>query len=294
MTRASVVLALLLAVVLACNLVGQSAAASGLLWGIGINIAATGMLAVGCLMAGLVVMPFALAALAWQHVGRTSYRRWGPVVGLLLALLAVLFFPAFGQATDPDYQEMAHDAVRMLKGSRVWVEVDPKVTTGNYDCNRRLISLGTAGNARWLLAHELGHHILGHCAEGFDQEVEANALAVRILQIWGMTEEAAYRMTANHLLGLQNFRKNNPRPGHDYCRELQALMTRYMGKYPPRDPQKVRETCPLAFPQSSLWLAQATCWPQSYTETYYDPRIGRTVLCSVFIDCYGNMTRICS
>jgi len=117
-----------------------------LLWGVGINIAAMGMLAVGCLMAGLVVMPFALAAVAWQHVGRASYRRWGPVVGLLLALLAVLFFPAFGQDA-PDYQEMAHDATRTLKSSRVWVEVDPKVTTGNYDCNRRLISLGIGRNA---------------------------------------------------------------------------------------------------------------------------------------------------
>ena len=63
---------------------------------------------------------------------------------------------------------------------------------------------------------QLGHHILWHCSDDLPQEIQANAVAVRILQLWGMTEEAAYRMTANHLLGLQNFRKNNPRPGHDY------------------------------------------------------------------------------
>jgi hypothetical protein len=183
MTRASVVLSLLLAVVLALSGAGQSAAASVLLWGIGINIVAMGMLAVGCLMAGLVVMPFALAALAWQHVGPASYRRWGPVIGVLLALLAVLFLPAFGEADSPDYQEMAHETTRALNGRRVWVEVNPKVSTGQYDCNRPLISLGTGGNAKWLLAHELGHHLLEHCGEAFEQEIQANAMAVRILQV---------------------------------------------------------------------------------------------------------------
>ncbi len=216
-----------------------------------------------------------------------------------LALLAALALAGCAQpaaAADPDYQEMAHEATRVLNGRRVWVEVNPKVTTGQYDCNRRLITLGTAGNAKWLLAHELGHHILGHCDEAFQQEVEANLLAVRILQIWGMSEEAAYRMTANHLLGLQNFRKLNPRPGHNYCAELEALMGQYLDRYPPKDPAKVRETCPLALPASSLapgiTLAQA-CQQQSYTETYTD-RSGRTVFCTVYVDSSCNVTRICS
>ena len=87
-----------------------------------------------------------------------------------------------------------------------------------------------------------------------------------------MTEEAACRITANHLLGLQNFRKNNPRPGHDYCYELQAAMSQYVRKYVPKDPDKVRATCPRAIPSSALEPAiAATCWPQT-AENYYYPR----------------------
>jgi hypothetical protein len=67
-----------------------------------------------------------------------------------------------------------------------------------------------------------------------------------------MSEEDAYPMTANHLIGLQNYRKNNPRPGHNYCQELQALMAQYVDRYPPRDRAKVLETCPLALPAGAL------------------------------------------
>lgn len=227
------------------------------------------------------------------------------VVGLALLFMGIIPMPnsgveivdsAYG-ADGPDYQEMANEAVRALNGSRVWVTTTPD-TIGDYYCERRLISLGTKGNVKWLLAHEIGHHLLGHCGEHFQAEVEANAMAIRVLQVWGMTEEAAYRMTANHLLGLQNFRKNNPRPGHDYCGELQVLMTQFAGQYPPRDPAKVRETCPLVLPAGALEptvrLAQwaPACQPQTYTEIIMVG--GRTIVCVVFVDCGGNITRTCS
>ncbi len=45
-----------------------------------------------------------------------------------------------------------------------------------------------------MLAHELGHHILGHVNQyHLEQEQEANAMAVKILQVCGMSEEEAFR-----------------------------------------------------------------------------------------------------
>ena len=196
--------------------------------GIGIYIITVGGLTIGALVSGLMLTPFVLTSLAWRRFSPSTFRRWGSTVGMLLALTwALVGCSNVATAADgPDYQQMATDAVKALNGRRVWVETTDKNTLGSYDCTKRLVSLGTAGNAKWLLAHELGHYILGHCDEQLSQEIEANALAVRILQLWGMTEEASYRMTVNHLLGLQVYRRNHPRPGHNYCAEVKDLICR--------------------------------------------------------------------
>lgn len=52
-------------------------------------------------------------------------------------------------------------------------------------------------------------------------------------------------------------------------------MDQFVSKYPPRDPAKVRETCPRATPSTALEPAiAATCWPQTTVENYCYPRLG--------------------
>jgi hypothetical protein len=68
-------------------------------------------------------------------------------------------------------------------------------------------------------------------------------MAIQVLEVWGVSEEDAVRMTGNHLLGLQVTRKNNPWPGHSYCAEFAALRSRYP-QYPSKDPGKVNTIRP--------------------------------------------------
>lgn len=149
-------------------------------------------------------------------------------VALLSAVLltgcATTAPPAPTSATD--WQGMANQATYALKGWPVRVQAQ-KGTLGNYYCKGGNIELGTEGNARWLLAHEIGHHLLGHCDESYQSEIAANAMAVKVMQVWGDTEAGAALATERHLLGLAKFRKGNPRPGHDYCAEVADLLKRF-------------------------------------------------------------------
>jgi hypothetical protein len=61
-----------------------------------VNILVLGFVAGGLLAAAVVVLPFALGAAVWEARDRASFKRWGPVVGMILALLALLCFPAHG------------------------------------------------------------------------------------------------------------------------------------------------------------------------------------------------------
>ena len=62
-------------------------------------------------------------------------------------------------------------------------------SSGSAICAQGAIRLGRANpNTEWLLAHELGHHISGHCGEGIQNEMEANAAAIRVLEAWGTSE----------------------------------------------------------------------------------------------------------
>jgi len=74
--------------------------ARGLAFVLEVNLLMMGIAAIGLLTAAVVVLPFALGAAAWEGRDRKSFTRWGPVVGIILALLAVLFLPAYGAAAD--------------------------------------------------------------------------------------------------------------------------------------------------------------------------------------------------
>jgi hypothetical protein len=125
-----------------------------------------------------------------------------------------------------DWQGMANQATYALKGWPVTVQTKPG-TMGDYYCKGGRIELGTEGNTRWLLAHEIGHHLMGHCDERFQAEIEANAMAVKVMQVWGDSEEKAVLTTERHLLRLCVVRKNNPRPGHSYYGEFQDMVKRF-------------------------------------------------------------------
>jgi hypothetical protein len=52
-----------------------------------------------------------------------------------------------------------------------------------YFCREIRRKLGTKRNPRGLLTHELGHHVLRHCSESAVMEMEADALAVKVLEV---------------------------------------------------------------------------------------------------------------
>jgi len=74
--------------------------ARGLAFVLGVNLLVLGIAAVGLLTAAVGVLPFTLGAAAWEGHDRKSFKRWGPVVGIILALLALLVLPVYGAATD--------------------------------------------------------------------------------------------------------------------------------------------------------------------------------------------------
>src|SRR4029077_4347302 len=111
-------------------------------------------------------------------------------------------------------------------------------SSGNASCAAGTITVGRDGaDPKWLLAHELGHHVTGHCGQGIQNEIAANGGAIRILQVWGETEQEAVGHTQRHLVRLQQ--RGRTLVGHDYCAEYAAIVTAY-AQYTPEDPGPCR------------------------------------------------------
>jgi hypothetical protein len=160
---------------------------------------------------------------------------------ILLALTGCSTMRAY-QEEVRSYQALADQATHALGSGEVPINVvaGNVGSSGSASCGQGTITIGRdSANPRWLLAHELGHHISGHCGQGIINEMEANAAAIRVLQVWGMTEQDAYRATARHLIGLKRYRGNRPLPGHDYCAELRDVERRYPA-CTPEDPGPCR------------------------------------------------------
>jgi len=147
------------------------------------------------------------------------------------------------QEESKHWQEMADRATEKLGGGQVSVSVVAGHVGNSGSCAAGTITLGHDGDTKWLLAHELGHHISGHCWEGIDSEMAANETAIKVLQVWGETEEEAYRHVANRLFWLAENRRR-PLAGHNYCAELQDVARLYIDKYPPKDPGRATKVCP--------------------------------------------------
>ena len=118
----------------------------------------------------------------------------------------------------------------------VYVDERPS-TRSTYYCREMASSWAPSGRTcAWFLAHELRHHVLRHCGGSFANEVEANALAVQILQVWGVSEADATRETARQLLPLTKSSRNTLLGGHDLGAELRDLLSRYPTAVDPRRP----------------------------------------------------------
>jgi hypothetical protein len=88
-------------------------------------------------------------------------------------------------------------------------------------------------NTRTLLAHEVGHHVLRHCAQSPAQEMAANELAVAILEIWGDTPAQAQNAVARNLYAVRGITTSSI---HDHCAELKEFLRRFPAAVDPRAP----------------------------------------------------------
>jgi len=107
---------------------------------------------------------------------------------------------------------------------------------GVYNCATQALDLATDGNTRWLLAHELGHHLSRFCGGTVESEMVANTWAVEVLRVWGDTEAEAVRATVSHLVYLKYLRGDRQFAGHNYCAEAADVLRQYPGHPDPRAP----------------------------------------------------------
>jgi hypothetical protein len=96
---------------------------------------------------------------------------------------------------------------------------------GQYKCRENVIELGTDATP-FLLAHELGHYVLGHgCTESLATEEAANAFAIKALHVWGYGTNEAVTMAVRALLNAHRLHVSIP--AHDWCAEVADLLRLY-------------------------------------------------------------------
>ena len=153
-----------------------------------------------------------------------------PMVLLLAGCTTMVADPA----ETAKWQLLANQATAHFRVAPVSVQ---PVTGHNsaYLCREGQIRLAVkAGYVRFRLAHELGHHVLHHCGTSYAQELDANVVAIQVLQLWGLSEVDAVRGTVVFLLEVKKFQGNVQRPGHNVCGEAAALLRRYPSVPDPR------------------------------------------------------------
>lgn len=180
--------------------------------------------------------------------GARPRRATGLALGLWALLLAGCGSIAAYESELATWQALADRATARVGQPRVIVKPSAG-TTGRYDCRDNRVIFGTDGNARWLLAHELGHYVMHHCEPqpwevALQQEKAANRFAVETLQLWGATEDEAVRESVQQLLLTRRLRPR-PQRGHDYCAEALDLLRRYPRVADPRPPND--STCAAEF-----------------------------------------------
>jgi len=138
---------------------------------------------------------------------------------------------AGNSVSDEALQALANQATKAMGVGPVYIDVRPGRRGGMYACREMRIEMTTEGDVRWLLAHELSHHIMRHCGNSYANELEANAMAVRVFEVWGLTPEQAQRRV---VLAVYALRYRPVLTVHDFCAELRDLMARYPNVPDPR------------------------------------------------------------
>jgi len=167
--------------------------------------------------------------------GRDSVGTRFGLSGLIrLALLAALGIVVLtGCATmtayNPEvaaYQALADQATEHFHKGHVSISLDDS-TKGLYYLNSIKLGVRNGYNHSLpLLAHELGHHILNHGnnAIGSAQEMDANAMGVEVLQVWGWSFYQAFDMRGDMLCRARGANT----PGHlSRAEEIVDLKARY-------------------------------------------------------------------
>jgi hypothetical protein len=152
------------------------------------------------------------------------------LVGALI-LVGCVGVGGSGGAPDSQWQTLANQATKAMGAGPVLIDERPG-TSSTYRCREMRIELGAKrSDVRLSLAHELAHHVLRHCGESAAQEMEANALAVKVLEVWGESPNNAAR-----LMVLKVYRARNASlvSVHDACAELRDLLSRYPTAPDPR------------------------------------------------------------
>jgi len=155
--------------------------------------------------------------------------RWTLLAALALALTGCATMRAY-QVEQAKWQGLADQATTALGSGPVTVLLKGNTRTGQYFRLSRTVELGTESNVagkEWLLAHELSHHIRGHVNAYLEQEMEANATAVQVLQVWGRSEAEAVRLVGSRLLSIHKTGSILTGKGHDWCAEYRDVMRRY-------------------------------------------------------------------
>jgi hypothetical protein len=157
-----------------------------------------------------------------------------------VAVLALLVFTgcatiAAHRAEEAKWQALADQITDHYHAPRVPVTVTAGFF-GTYHCDTGGMDLGVDGNGRFLLAHELGHHVNHQCGISFAYELSANRFAVEAFQVWGMAEADAVRSVVRQLVYTAKVRGSNQRPPHDACAEAADVLRAYPASPDPRDP----------------------------------------------------------
>jgi hypothetical protein len=146
----------------------------------------------------------------------------------------------FADRTTEDYQ---------LPQLRISVQAPTNLNTGavyrqgNVLVNVRALDAGLSPSLKVLMAHELGHYVLGHEPSSFvsstaqwqriqeQRELDANAKAVEILmRAWGLTQREAVDMVVERLRRAQRAIDGGAplTPGHRTPNEeIADLLTRF-------------------------------------------------------------------
>jgi hypothetical protein len=160
-------------------------------------------------------------------------RWWCASLALLSVLLTGCASIAAYRAEQTRWQVLADQATTHFKVSAAYVK-PVNGSRGEYKCGARTIELGTVGKTRWLLAHELGHHLDGYCGGTVESEMAANVWAVKVLQVWGDSEVHAVQTTVGHLIYLKRLRGRHQLAGHNYCAEAADILRQYPAHADPR------------------------------------------------------------